>query len=239
MTPLQNVDDARRSLVFEDERKRLERPTISLGVSACLLGERVRNDGGHKRDPFLADELGRYVEWVPVCPEVEMGLSVPCESMRLEGDPEAPRPIAPESGTDYTEGMKAWAQKRVKRPVDARLHGFVFEGNSPSSGLFRVKVYDEHGVAQGIGTGIFHRAVMNRFPLVPLEEEGRLYDARLQKSFIERIFVYSRWGRTLEENPTPHGIVEFHTAHRLSMMSHSPVHCRKMGCLVARAGSMP
>ena len=114
-----------------DEQKALEGPTIRLGISTCLLGERVRYDGGHKRDPFLIDELGRYIEWVPVCPEVEMGLAVPRESMRLTGDPENPRLVAPKSGIDYTERMVAWARRRVEELESARLHGFVFKKDSP------------------------------------------------------------------------------------------------------------
>jgi uncharacterized protein YbgA (DUF1722 family)/uncharacterized protein YbbK (DUF523 family) len=218
------------------DRETLEGPTIRLGISTCLLGERVRYDGGHKRDPFLVDELGRYVEWVPVCPEVEVGLPVPRESMRLEGDPEHPRLMAPKSGIDYTERMEAWAKERVEQLAQVRLHGFVFKKDSPSSGLFRVRVYNDHGMAQRVGTGIFPRAVMDRFPLLPLEEEGRLHDAHLRENFIERIFAYYRWTEVLDKEPTPGGLVKFHTAHKLTLMAHSPKHYTEMGRLVADAG---
>jgi uncharacterized protein YbgA (DUF1722 family)/uncharacterized protein YbbK (DUF523 family) len=223
----------------DSERVRSQEPIIRLGISACLLGEPVRYDGGHKLDRFLADTLGKYVEWVPVCPEVEIGLGVPRESMRLVGDPDAPRLIAPKSGADYTERMKAWARERLEQLATMGLCGFVFKKDSPSSGLFRVKVYDEHGGASRTGSGIFPREVMKRFPLLPLEEEGRLNDLSLRGNFFERVFAFHRWIKLLEEEPTPGGLVRFHTAHKLTLMAHSPRHYQELGRLVAQAGALP
>jgi len=214
-------------------------PVIRLGISTCLLGEPVRYDGGHKLDRFLVDTLGKFVEWVPVCPEVEMGLSVPRESMRLIGDPDAPRLIAPRSGADYTDRMKAWARERLEQLASLGLCGFVFKKDSPSSGLFRVRVYDEDGSASRTGSGIFAREVMKRFPLLPLEEEGRLNDMPLRENFIERVFACYRWTRLLEQDPTPGGLVRFHTAHKLTLMAHSPKHYQELGRLVAQAGALP
>ncbi len=214
-------------------------PVIRLGISTCLLGERVRYDGGHKLDRFLVHTLGRFVEWVPVCPEVEIGLPVPRESMRLVGDPQNPRLVAPKSGADYTERMKAWARERLEQLATMDLCGFVFKKDSPSSGLFRVRVYDEHGMPRRTGTGIFPREVMNRFPLLPLEEEGRLNDMALRENFIERVFAYYRWTELLRNDPTPGGLVRFHTAHKLTLMAHSPKHYTEMGRLVAQAGTIP
>ncbi|MBN1642850.1 MAG: DUF523 and DUF1722 domain-containing protein [Anaerolineae bacterium] len=214
-------------------------PTIRLGISACLLGQPVRYDGGHKRDPFLVNELGRYVEWVPVCPEVEVGLPTPRESMRLVGDPENPRLVAPKSGTDYTERMADWARRRSEELAADDLHGFVFKKDSPSSGLFRVRVYGEGGMPQRTGMGMFPRAFTRRFPLLPVEEEGRLHDARLRENFIDRIFAYSRWTGMLQHDGSPRGLVTFHTAHKMTFMAHSPAHYRQMGRLVAQAGAAP
>ena len=218
------------------EREYLEEPVIRLGISTCLLGERVRFDAGHKLDRYLTGTLGVFVEWVSVCPEVEMGLPIPRESLRQVGDSENPRLIAPKSGTDHTEAMIAWARTRVEELADAGLHGFVFKKDSPSSGLFRVRVYNDHGMAQRNGTGMFPREVMNRFPLLPLEEEGRLNDMPLRENFIERVFAYYRWTQMLESEPTPGGLVKFHTAHKLSLMAHSTKHYSEMGRLVADAG---
>jgi uncharacterized protein YbgA (DUF1722 family)/uncharacterized protein YbbK (DUF523 family) len=214
-------------------------PHIRLGVSACLLGEKVRYDGGHKRDSFLVDTLGRYVEWVPVCPEVEIGLPVPRESLRLVGDPDAPRLIQPKTGRDLTETMQSWARQRLEGLVAMSLHGFVFKKNSPSSGLSRVRVYDAQGMPGRTGTGIFAREVQRRFPLLPLEEEGRLQDAALRENFIERVFAYYRWTQMLQENATPSGLVQFHTAHKYAVLAHSRPHYTQMGRLVAQAGMLP
>ena len=218
------------------EREHLEEPVIRLGISTCLLGEQVRYDGGHKHDRYLTGTLGQFFEWVPVCPEVEIGLPIPRESMRLVGDAENPRLIAPKSGADHTDRMKAWAQGRLEELAALDLCGFVAKKDSPSSGLFRVKVYNEHGMAQRNGTGIFPRELMNRFPLLPLEEEGRLNDMPLRENFLERVFAYYRWTRMLDEEPTPGGLVKFHTAHKLTLMAHSPAHYQEMGRLVADAG---
>ena len=138
--------------------------TIILGISTCLLGENVRYDGGHKLDRFLVNTLGQYVEWVPVCPEVETGMSIPRESLRLVGDPNAPRLVTLKSGQDYTERMQAWARERLEQLAEIKLHGFVFKKDSPSSGLYRVKVYTEKGMPSKVGTGIFPREVKTRFP---------------------------------------------------------------------------
>ena len=189
------------------EKNNMEEPVIRLGVSTCLLGEQVRYDGGHKLDRYLTGTLGQFFEWVPVCPEVEIGLPTPRESMRLVGEAESPRLVAPKSGTDYTDQMKAWAQGRLEELAAMDLCGFVAKKDSPSSGLFRVKVYNEHGMAQRNGTGIFPRELMNRFPLLPLEEEGRLNDMPLRENFVERVFAYYRWTRMLDEEPTPGGLV--------------------------------
>ena len=174
------------------ERSCIEGPVLRLGVSSCLLGEEVRFDGGHKLDRYLTGTLGCFVGWVPVCPEMEMGLTIPRESMRLVGERDNPRLIAPKSGTDHTEAMIAWARNRAEELAAARLHGSVFKKDSPSSGLFCVKVYNEHGMAQRNGTGMFPREVLRRFPFLPLEEEGRLNDMPLRENFVERMFGLRR-----------------------------------------------
>jgi len=212
---------------------------IRLGISTCLLGENVRYDGGHKLDRFLVDTLGKYVEWVPVCPEVGIGLPIPRESLRLVGDPESPRLVTLKSGQDYTERMQTWARERLEELAEVRIYGFVFKRGSPSSGLYRVKVYTEEGMPSRIGTGIFPRQVMKRFPLLPLEEEGRLHDMHLRENFIDRVFAYYRWTNLLEENPTPGGLVKYHTAYKLTLMAHDPPHYQEMGRLVAQAGALP
>jgi uncharacterized protein YbbK (DUF523 family) len=157
---------------------------IKLGISSCLLGENVRYDGGHRLDRFLTDTLGNYVSYVPVCPEVECGLGVPRESMRLVGDPNAPRLVTSRSQRDLTEQMLAWARKRVAELEHEKLCGFIFKAKSPSSGMERVKVYNETGMPVKKGVGIFARKFVERFPLLPVEDDGRLHDPKIRENFI-------------------------------------------------------
>ncbi len=213
---------------------------IRIGISSCLLGQPVRYDGGHKRDRFLTDVFSRFVEYVPVCPEVECGLPVPRESMRLIGDPEQPRLVAPKSGVDHSRRMREWAARRVEELAAENLCGFVFKSNSPSSGLFRVKVYNQSGMAAKVGVGLFARAVVERFPDLPVEEEGRLHDAGLRENFIERVFAFSRWRDLVlgVSRPAP-ALVEFHARHKLSLMAHRVSAVSALGRLVAQAGERP
>ena len=170
---------------------------IKLGISTCLLGETVRYDGRHKLDRFLMNTLGQYVEYVPVCPEVECGLGVPRESMHLEGDPDSPRLVTTRTKQDMTDRMVQWARKRVVELEKEDLCGFIFKSNSPSSGMERVRVYNEKGMPVKKGIGIFAGIFMDRFPLLPAEEEGRLHDPELRENFIERIFTLKQWREVL------------------------------------------
>ena len=212
---------------------------IRLGISTCLLGQNVRYDGGHKLDRFLTDTLGQYVEYVPVCPEVECGFGTPREAFRLVGDPESPRFITSRTLKDYTERMMQWAKKRVIELETEGLCGFIFKSNSPSSGMERVKVYGEKGMPVKKGRGIFARIFIECFPLVPVEDEGRLHDPRLRENFVERIFSLKRWRETLSKKSTMANLVEFHTLHKLLILSHSEKHYRTMGKLVAAGKDMP
>lgn len=206
---------------------------IKLGISACLLGENVRYDGGHKLDRFLRDTLGRYVDYVPVCPEAECGMGIPREAMRLEGNPDAPRLVTRSTRIDKTEMMVSWAKKRIARLASEDLCGFIFKSDSPSSGMERVKVYDEKGRPAKTGVGIFARMFMDAFPLLPVEEEGRLHDPQLRENFIERIFALRRW-REVRGAGSPRGaLVDFHTRHKLLLLPHSTKLYREMGKLVA------
>ena len=206
---------------------------IKLGVSSCLLGEKVRYDGGHKLDHFLTDTLGAYVDWVPVCPEVESGLLVPREAMHLVGDVEAPRLVTIRSGVDHTSRMRQWAKKKVTTRAAEDLCGFVFKSRSPSSGMRGVKICSPEGIPVGTGAGIFAKAFQDRFPLLPVEDEGRLHDPGLRENFIERVFVYKRWQEFRASDGTIGGLVSFHTSHKLLVMAHSPKHYSALGKLVA------
>ena len=209
---------------------------IRLGISSCLLGEKVRYDGGHKLDRFLKDTLGRFVEYVPVCPEVECGLGIPREPMRLEGNIDYPRLVTIKTGMDITKKMQQWAMKRVNQLDKEDLCGFIFKSKSPSSGMERVKVYNEKGMPVQKGTGLFAKGFMNRFPLIPVEDEGRLHDTGLRENFIERIFALRRWRDITKGKLTPGKLVKFHSENKLLFFSHSEKHYRLMGKIVAGSG---
>jgi uncharacterized protein YbbK (DUF523 family) len=163
---------------------------IKIGVSACLLGEKVRYDGGHKHDQYITDRLGKLFAFVPVCPEVEAGMTIPREAMRLEGDPSAPRLMTRVSRIDKTEQMLSFCTSKLEELENAGLSGFIFKKGSPSSGLFEVNIYDAQGDWTGSGSGLFAAAVARRFPLLPMTEDEQLYEAKVRENFIERVFSY-------------------------------------------------
>jgi len=211
---------------------------IRLGISSCLLGNKVRFDGGHKHDRFLTETLGLFVDYVPICPEVEIGLTTPREPLPLVGEPNAQRLVFTKSGEDITSRMKDWAKKRVVELEKENLCGFIFKSRSPSSGMERVKLYDRNGVPQNKGVGLFAQAFMEHFPLLPVEEDGRLQDPRLRENFMELIFTLKRFRETLTGAMTRGALVEYHTCNKLLVLSHSPDIYRQMGKLVARAGEL-
>ena len=212
---------------------------IRIGISKCLLGEQVRYDGGHKLDRYIVNTLGQYFNFVPVCPEAECGLGIPRESMRLVGDPEKPRLITHKTKTDHTERMATWAHARVKELEQENLCGFIFKKDSPSSGMERVKVYTEQGMPGRKGVGVFARIFMAHFPLLPVEDEGRLHDPKLRENFIEMVFALRRWREILAKTHRLGSLVDFHTRHKLLILSHSPKHHRQMGKLVAEGKALP
>lgn len=222
-----------------------DRPRI--GISACLLGEPVRFDAGHKRDGFLVETFGAHVEWVTVCPEMEIGLGSPRESMRLvlageatrergaRFDPAVVALVMSKSGRDLTAQMRAYAEKRAAALEAEELSGFVLKKDSPSCGMERVRVYTKGGMAERAGRGVFAEALMRRLPNLPVEEEGRLGDPRLRENFVERVFAYRRVRRLFGRRWTTGDLAAFHTAHKLTLMAHSPVASRELGRMVASA----
>ena len=207
--------------------------SIKIGVSTCLLGEKVRFDGGHKHNRYITQTLGQFFEFVPVCPESECGLGIPREAMRLVGAVDAPRLVTNKTGIDHTDQMLSWAEGRLDALEKEKLCGFIFKKDSPSSGLYRVKVYSDKGQPMKTGRGLFAAAFTSRFPRIPVEEEGRLHDPVLRENFIEQVFALKRWREVLEKKKTMGNLVDFHTREKLLFMAHSPKHYREMGRLVA------
>lgn len=225
------------------------RPRI--GISACLLGDPVRFDAGHKREPFLVDTFGPHVEWVKVCPEVEAGFGTPRDTMRLELRTTATRPrggrfptdslalVVPKTGVEVTEQLTRYASRKAASLAKADLSGFVLKKDSPSCGMERVKVYVEGAMAERGGRGLFAEALMAALPNLPVEEEGRLTDPRLRENFVERVFAYQRLRALFSARWTLGDLVKFHTAHKLTLMAHAPAAYRDLGRLVASAKERP
>lgn len=211
---------------------------IRVGVSSCLLGEEVRYNGGHARKRYLTDELGRFVDFVPVCPEVEVGMGVPRPTVRLEDHGDRIRMVDPNNGVDWTSAMETFSRRRASEFSDADLCGFVLKKDSPTCGIFRLKVYRDGGVSRG-GMGLFARALRDRYPHLPMEEEGRLNDPVLRENFIERVFAYRRLQDAFRPRWTIGRIVEFHSREKLLLRAHDEAGYRELGRLVANAKTIP
>jgi uncharacterized protein YbgA (DUF1722 family)/uncharacterized protein YbbK (DUF523 family) len=208
---------------------------IRVGISTCLLGREVRWDGGHKRDRFLTDVLGGYVEWVPVCPEVELGMGTPREPVRLVRAEGEVRMVGTKTGRDWTRGMRELAARRVRELARLELCGYVLKKDSPSCGMERVRVYAGSGPAARDGVGLFAEALLDANEALPVEEEGRLHDPVLRDSFIERLFAYRRLRSLFDGRLALRRLVAFHTAHKLQLLAHSPRAYAELGRLVAGA----
>jgi uncharacterized protein YbbK (DUF523 family)/uncharacterized protein YbgA (DUF1722 family) len=215
-----------------------DRPRI--GVSRCLLGDEVRHDGGHKRDPFLVDTFGRYVQWVPVCPEVEVGMGTPREPIHLVAAPDGVpsgsrlvRLVGVRSGRDWTRDMDRWCRERLRALAASDLSGFIVKKDSPSCGLERVRVHHRGGATRA-GRGLFTQALLEMMPDLPVEDEGRLHDPELRDNFVERVFAYQRVRRFFAGRWTPGGLVSFHAAHKMQLLAHSRQAYSALGRLVAR-----
>jgi len=204
------------------------RPRV--GVSSCLLGEPVRFNGGHSRCRFLTDELGPYVDWVPYCPEMEIGLGSPRETLRLTADGHL---VSRSGGDDHTTAMAAL-------PLPAGIDGYVFKAKSPSCGIHGIPRYAPSGQpSDHRGRGVFAERVMARFPLLPAEDEGRLNDAVLREEFTERVFAFARLRELLSSAWEPRDLVSFHARHKLQLLAHDPPRYWAAGRVVAAAGSVP
>ena len=211
-------------------------PPILVGVSTCLLGEEVRWDAGHKHDRYLTGILGRYLTFVPVCPEAELGMGIPREPVSLHGDLTAPRMIGNKSGEDWTDRMNRWSRRKLKELIPLGLSGYVLKRGSPSCGMERVPVKGGRGgMPRKQGTGLFAAELRRRLPLLPVEEEGRLNDPGLRENFVVRVFAYHRLQQLFAGGRVARGdVVAFHSRQKYLLMAHSPKHYKQLGQLVAQ-----
>lgn len=208
--------------------------TINVGISVCLLGSKVRFDGQHKRDGYIVGTLGKYFHWVPSCPEHDCGMPIPRESMRLVGDENSPRLMTGKTKQDKTEQLCGWSEKRLDELELKNLCGYILKKGSPSCGMGGVRIYHEkNGMPYASSAGLFAKMLKERFPLLPIEDEGRLHDPGLRENFIERVFVYHRWQQFRQDGFTMKGLVEFHSRHKYLIMAHGPKPLRALGAIVA------
>lgn len=213
--------------------------TIKIGISKCLTGERVRYDGQPQRAPFLMDTLARFVEYVPVCPEVDCGMSIPREAMRLVGDVSKPLLMTNKSNRDMTSRMKRWIKPALKTLAQEELCGFILKSKSPSCGLYRVKIYkEENSIPLKKGGGVFATAFAKHFPDIPLEEDGRLHDQMLRECFIDKVCAYARF-KELQRKPDLKlkELMDFHASFKYSIMAHSPARVSELGKLLSGGNS--
>jgi len=211
------------------------KPKIKVGVSSCLLGEKVRWDGDHKRDETVKKLLGKFFEWVPTCPEVEIGMGIPREAVQLTGHPKSPRMVGTATGTDWTQRMTRYANRRSRELTKMIVCGYIFKSKSPSCGMTRIPVTGNSRKIKRYGRGLFAKSFMQQCALVPVEDEGRLHDARVRENFITRVFAYHRLAHLLKGRLSRKALVEFHNAHRCLLMAHSRKHDDALGKLAANA----
>lgn len=213
-------------------------PRLTLGISACLLGEPVRYNGGHKRDRYILEKLSPHFDFRPICPEMAIGLGTPRPPLRLVQEGAALRVLGARDPTlDVTSALSAMGQRIASTAHD--LSGYIFKARSPSCGVARVKIYDPDGKPSRMGRGVYAGAVLEALPLLPAEEEGRLKDAALRENFIERVFAYRDWQDLLAAGATAEALVQFHTRHKLQLMAHGREHLRILGRLIAQLAEAP
>ncbi len=212
---------------------------VRLGVSSCLLGERVRYDGGHCRDDFVTEMLGPLVRWESICPEMGVGMGTPRPTIRLAEDGGQVRLVESRNGADHTGAMDAYSRRKLEQVNPNQLDGYIFKKNSPTCGLHRIAVYKGEMKAHKNGTGVFAQVVRDQYPDLPLEEDGRLNDDSLRESFVEQIFCRNRWRRLVASGLTRGKLVEFHAAHKLQLRAHDERSYRILGTLVGTAGTTP
>ncbi len=215
-----------------------DRP-IRIGISACLLGEKVRFDGGHKHDRYLTDTLGQHFQWVPVCPEIEIGLGTPRETIHLVQLADDIRLVTTKTKVDLTDKMRSYAKSRAAELAKEDLSGYILKKDSPSCGMERVKLHHEKAAPRRAGRGMFAESLIERLPNLPVEEEGRLCDPRLRENWVERVFAYHALKQLWARRWKLGDLVEFHTRYKFAVLAHSQAEYRELGRLVADAKRVP
>ncbi|SET17156.1 Uncharacterized conserved protein YbgA, DUF1722 family [Marinobacter segnicrescens] len=212
---------------------------IPVGISTCLLGKEVRHDGGHKHSRYCTEVLSRYFEFRSLCPELEAGLGVPRPAIHLRESDDGLRLVEVKKGTDHTAEMQGFIDRVMGSLAD--LRGYILMAKSPSCGMERIRVHNSDGnVVHRDGRGMFAEALIRTYPLMPVEEEGRLNDDQLRENFIERVFAYDDWMQNVAgERLTPQALIEFHTRHKFQLLAHSEQIYRQLGPMLGDLKSEP
>lgn len=209
---------------------------IQIGISSCLLGQEVRHDGGHKRNAYVLKTLSTYFDFRPLCPELAIGMGVPRPTIRLAKQGEEIRLVgSKDPELDVTDDMNQFSRQATSNMDD--LSGYILKKDSPSCGMERVRIYNEKGIPEKNGSGLFAARLMEAYPSMPIEEEGRLMDPVLRENFLERVFIYYRWQKLTAEGLSVKGLMEFHACHKFNLLAHNESIYRELGPLVAQANS--
>lgn len=211
---------------------------IPVGISACLLGHEVRHDGGHKHSRYCTEVLARHFQFRSLCPEMGSGLGAPRQAMHLVDTDQGVRLHSTRGGKDFTGMMQGFVDDTLESLAD--LRGYILMAKSPSCDMERIRVYREDGeVLRRDASGLFAAALMERYPLMPVEEEGRLNDDRLRENFVERVFIYDDWYRVCEAGLTPGALIGFHSRHKFQLLAHHEATYRRLGPMLADLKSRP
>jgi len=206
----------------------LNQNKLRLGISTCLLGEKVRYDGGHKLDAWIKNTLGQFTTFVPVCPEFECGMSIPRPAMHLEGTKENPQLIQTLSKLNLTKQMKNWIKLQIKKLKSQDLDGYIFKTRSPSCGLSNIKIFSPLSkLVSTEGVGLYAKQFTQAFPFIPVTDEEKLHDPKYREHFIELIFIMKRWRELILQKKSLRNLMIFHTKHKLIIMSHSVSHSKE------------
>ena len=206
---------------------------ILIGISSCLLGEEVRFDTGHKHHSYVTRTLGKYFSFRSFCPEMAIGLGTPRESLRLVMDQDDIRCVGNKTeNLDVTDRLRENAQQQASWHGD--LCGYILKKDSPSCGMERVRVY-RNNMPERVGSGIYARILMDNYPYLPVEEEGRLGDPVLRENFIKRVFVFHHWRQVEKQGFTMARLTDFHAQYKYVLLSHDQQRTRALGKQLAQA----
>ncbi|WP_339671951.1 DUF523 and DUF1722 domain-containing protein [Dasania marina] len=219
----------------DSNNQQTQTKAIPVGLSACLAGQPVRYNGGHSQSRLCLDTLSQHFDFKTFCPEVAAGFGTPRPTMRLTGDPANPRlQLSNDDQQDFTEQLQQGFSEQLAQ--FEHLDGYILMKNSPSCGLKRIKIYQANGYPHTErGQGLFTAALIERYPLLPVEEEGRLQDPHLRENFILRVYAHHNFRADVSLAPSHHTLLQFHSSYKYVLMAHNQPLYRELGRMLANA----